>query len=273
MKNYLLLTLILIGLFPCRLYAGAYVMPVTTYVRAGTNFVIQEIIAWDEEPDTPNPCYGISACTIGPDVLYATHPPGLRGSCNSRNCLVIGGMKTRQQVAEAYKRRFGIPYRVTAFSINAEEATCVGLFYTTHTPVGGVEDAIQWPGSTCGKLPPVNQSCSVSLPASVDFASLPASKIDGKTRTITGHVSCRRAGEVLLYGRSRTGERNVMLSDDRQLYASLNINNQDAWRGVNIHATGQNISEPFSFTVMLHTNGEVSAGQYQGIAIALLAYP
>ncbi|PIJ48166.1 hypothetical protein BL250_15110 [Erwinia sp. OLTSP20] len=280
MMKKLLLPL-LICLIPFRLYAGAYVMPgdvlYNPYNDMDNYYITQQIIAWDENPDAKNPCYHSEVCYLGPDVRYKrdnpddTGQPGLLGSCSSGNCIEISHLRTRKQVADKFKQHFGIPFTSRRFAIHADATVCVGLFYITHEP-GEDEDAEVWPGSTCGQLPPVNQACRVSLPAEVNFGTLAAEELEGQNQTVTGYVQCRIPGFVWLTARSKSGEKDVMLSPDGSLYATLNLNRKRAGKRLKVAMRYRSAVVPFNLKVTLHKSGSVSPGHYHNAAIVMLSY-
>lgn len=257
-------------------HAGAFVMPIRTYIDGQSRtHAVQEIISWTEDSGLINPCYGQSVCYIGPDVLYSNHPPGMYGSCiDARSCLEISNYRTRVEVANAYKMRFGIPYQ-SDFPLQSSDATCVGLFYITHEPVlpPAGTDATQWPGSTCGKLPPANQFCSISLPSYVDHGSINNANLNGQVKSVSGTINCTQSASLNIYARSTTGERYVYLNSNSAFYSRPLINNQDGWNGVNIPVSGSNMNNPFTFTSELHTTSNtITPGYYTGNSIVIISF-
>ncbi|EJD6584531.1 hypothetical protein M0L63_RS17665 [Providencia rettgeri] len=276
--NLLFFIITIFSLFPIKFAnAGAYVMPIRTYIDGqGRTHAVQKIIAWDEDQTTQNPCYGTLVCYIGPDVRYSRHPPGLYGSCiEAKSCIEISKYKTRLEVANAYKARFGVPYQ-TDYPLQSSDATCVGLFYITHTPVlppsAGATDGVQWPGSTCGKLPPANQYCNIYLPTFVDHGSIKNTDLDGKIETVTGTINCTQSSSLKVYARSVTGERYVYMNNNKSFFSRPLINDNDGWDGVSIPVTGGNISKTFRFSSELYSMGVVRPGQYTGNAIVIISF-
>ncbi|EPL3993002.1 hypothetical protein AB6G07_15380 [Providencia stuartii] len=256
--------------------AGAYVMPISVIPGAGGQGlpqVTQEIIYWDEDNSTLNPCYGVTECWIGPDVLYSSNYPSLRGTCEFyNNCIEISGYRYAYQVMNAFKASKGIPYRAI-FDISSSDATCVGLFYVPHRPKNNVFDSQLWPGSTCGQLPPANQFCSISLPSYVDHGSISNSNLNGQIKSVSGTISCTRPASLKVYARSTTGERYVYMNSNSAFYSRPLINNQDGWYGVNISVSGSNVNNPFTFTSELHTTtSAITPGYYTGNSIVIISF-
>lgn len=274
MKKFLMLIL---GISLFSIYrlanAGAFVMPVKMWTDWLGVRVEQRIIAWSEDDNTLNPCYGLPECWVGPDVLYPRRTPGLYGSCiEAGNCLQIGGYRTRKEVAEAYNQKFPLPHNFT-FTIASSDATCVGLFYIRTRPtMSTAGQGIKWPGSTCGKLPPINQHCSINLPPTIDHGSLSNNNLNGSKKSITGSINCTQAGALKLYSHSSTGEKNIYLNSEKTLYSMTFINGQDGWGGAYINTSGNNLSSPFTFTSELETSGNVKPGNYSGSAVVLLSF-
>lgn len=273
----LLLIIILVSLLFIRsANAGAYVMPVSVTPGAGMGgkiLVVQDIIYWSEDSNQPNPCYGVAECWVGPDVLYTDGTPSLSGSCIfANNCIEISGYQYAYEVADAFKSLKGIPYK-SSYTIENEDATCVGIFYVKHLPSSGIRDSSLWPGSTCGKLPPVNQYCNISLPSYVDHGFVRSTNLNGQIMSVSGGISCTESGSLNIYARSVTGENYVYLNTNKSLYSRPLINNQDGWNGVNISVSGGNVNNPFTFTSELHTTGGViTPGYYTGSSIVIISF-
>lgn len=274
MKNGLRITFILLGFASAMLsmknaLAGAYVLPIS---YSADLWVVQEIVAWDENDTDLNPCYGWSSCYLGPDVLYPTHSPGLGGSCESNNCIRIESYRTRKQVLNAWISQKGLPHRSLPYKVQQPNATCVGLFYI-RIPSYSARDGAIFPGSVCGKLPPVNQQCNVVVPSAIDFGVVNDIDVAGKQKTITGYVYCSQAGTIALYSQSTLSQKNTYLSQAQNFYATLNINGQDGWSGVSIATPGNNAMTNFTLQATLQAPASVSAGSYTGNAIVFISYP
>lgn len=254
-------------------YGGAYVMAVDTQPLGNQAVTTMEIIAWTEEEGIPNPCYGSSQCYVGPDVFYNNgNKPGMYGSClGAGACLDDANRyRTTADVMRAYKRKLGIPFR-TRFTIMSKEADCVGLFYSYGTSPG-YGSAEKFPNSTCGKLPPPNQNCSISVPSEIAYGALKASDVNNATRSITGQVKCALEGSFRLEGFSTNREAKIYLDSNRQMYTTLQINGREAMEGMNLKAKGRNQPENFTLTSILRTSTPPKAGKYEGIAVVLLSY-
>ncbi|MEQ1977270.1 pilus assembly protein [Xenorhabdus sp. SGI240] len=272
-KSLLKLAALLFLASTTHVYGGAYVMPVNMVPSGNQAVTTMEIIAWTEEEGIPNPCYGNTTCYVGPDVMYKNgYQPGMHGSCNdARVCLNAGNYRTTADVMRAYKRKFGIPKRVT-FTIISTEADCIGLFYTTEIDPG-YGHAQQFPNSTCNKMPPPNQSCRIELPSEIAYGELTAADVNNATRTINGTFECAvGSNKIMLYARSTNDEDRIYLDSDKQIYSTLQINNQNAANGVNVVADGKNAVKDFTLTSVLHTLTPPKAGKYEGTAIVYLTY-
>lgn len=270
--SILLLIIALTSLFPSRpANAIAYVMPVSMTSGAWPR-VVMDILSWSETSGVTNPCYGPNECWIGPDVLYATGAPSLSGSCiDYGNCIRINQYQTREQVAAAFRSAKGIPYRAS-FVIDSPNATCIGLFYVNNRPTAGLRNAIQWPGSVCGKIPPTNQTCSISLPAFIDHKEISNTSLNGKTSSVSGNITCTQATNINLFARSTTGESYIYLNSTSNFYSNPLINNQSGWSGANMNISGNNAPNPFTFTSELHASGTVTPGYYTGNAVVIIAF-
>ncbi|MDC9581111.1 pilus assembly protein [Xenorhabdus sp. PR6a] len=254
-------------------YAGAYVMPVDIDTSNKNPKATMEIIAWTEEEGIPNPCYGWPQCYVGPDVQYDSYDPGMWGACRDTNsCLTNAQIyRTTADVMRAYKKKFSLPF-TASFPIIPTTARCVGLFYANQTsPRNG--SAKQFPGSTCGKLPPPQQSCKLDLPSEIAYGELTAKEVNNATRTITGQFRCAiGSNKIMLYARSTNNEDKVYLDSGKQIYSTLQIDKEDAANGVNVTADGRNAPTYFTLTSVLHTSTLPKAGKYEGTAIVLLRY-
>lgn len=257
-------------------YAGAYVKAIS---RQGNN-VTQEIIAWTEEDNAPNPCKGERVCYVGPDVKYSTHPPGLYGTCvMSNNCIEAQSYNTAKEVAEAYNRAHPIPF-TASFGIENEDASCVGLYYLTQQPTTTEHNGLVWPGSTCGIIPPENQTCNLSIPPTINFGSLNGWQVAGQKKTITGTITCSLPTKLLVTATSKNSQKPGVVSFSLDGGASFvdsltgkaEINGKDAFDGVEVPVTGKNIADSFSFSVTLQKNGHIDAGDYSATEVVIASY-
>ncbi|MDE9517793.1 pilus assembly protein [Xenorhabdus bovienii] len=254
-------------------YGGAYVMAVNTQPSGNQAVTTMEIIAWTEEEGIPNPCYGSSRCYVGPDVFYKNgNKPGMYGSCIGAGACLDDANRysTTAEVMRAYKRKLGIPFRTT-FTIISGDADCVGLYYSKQIS-SGYGSAQQFPNSTCGKLPPKNQNCSISVPSEIAYGALKASDVNNAMRSITGQVKCALKGDFRLEGFSTGREAKIYLDSNRQMYSTLQINGWEAMDGVSFKAKGRDQPENFTLTSILRTITPPKAGKYEGIAVVLLSY-
>ncbi|WP_323839580.1 MrpH family fimbial adhesin [Photorhabdus africana] len=273
---YLVFFMTLAGVPFIEVNAEAFVTPIDMYqVNAGgrDTRVVLQIVDWTENDTDQNPCYNSMLCYVGPDVKYRTAPvnPGMYGSCKMEDhCLEISRYETKKRVAEEYKKKFPLPYR-SDFLLRSPEADCVGLFYIRHQPTIGDSDAQQWPGSVCGKVPSVKQSCSLSLPSVIDHGNLGVENLNGNKKTITGNVQCTLPANLTLYTKSSTGEKFIYLNPEKTLYSDVDINGSNAWNGVPITVSGNNLYS-FSFSSRLQSLGKVSAGAYSGDVIVIMTF-
>ncbi|NHB89286.1 hypothetical protein [Photorhabdus tasmaniensis] len=273
---YLVFFMTLTGVPFIEANAGAFVMPIDMYEsdpNTNDTRVVLQLVDWEENDTDRNPCYESMFCYVGPDVKYRSAPvnPGMYGSCElGHHCIEISKYETRKKVAEEYKKKFPLPYQ-SDFLLRSSEADCVGLFYIRHQPTIGDSDAQQWPGSVCGKVPSVKQSCSLSLPSVIDHGNLGQKNLNGNKKTITGNVQCTLSADLTLYAKSSTGEKFIYLDPKKTLYSDVDINGSNAWNGVPITVSGNN-PYSFSFSSKLQSLGKVDAGAYWGDVIVIMAF-
>ncbi|MDX7998968.1 pilus assembly protein [Xenorhabdus sp. Reich] len=274
-KSLLKLAALLFLFSATQVYGGAYVMPVNTIPKGDQATTTMEIIEWTEEEGIPNPCYGTDQCYVGPDVQYREFQPGMYGSCMVAGVCLTDAHRypTTAGVMRAYKKRFGIPKRVT-FDIITADSECVGLFYTYSQHIRtGAGSAQRFPNSTCNKMPPPNQYCEIYVPSEIAYGELIASEVNNTSQTVNGYFKCALAsGEIQLHAKSIDGESKVYFDANRQMYATLQINDKDATGGVNVIANGKNESTSFTLKSTLHTLTPPKAGKYEGTAIVYLTY-
>ncbi|WP_213322883.1 MrpH family fimbial adhesin [Klebsiella aerogenes] len=263
-----ILFLFLFSIFIPELHAGAYVLPVS-YV--GTR-VIQKVVAWDEQDNIQNPCYGWSACYLGPDVQYPKSGPGLYGSCiDGNNCIRIERYQTTKQVADAWKKAKGVPWTSNEYNVMNSQGTCVGMFYIEKPVMGYSNESALFPDSVCGKLPPVNISCSITMPSTINFGTISNEKNQKFTKSISGSLSCTGGSTYLkVYTQSTTGEKNLYLNRDKTLVTTMLLNNSDAFSGINMK--GSTSATPLTLQTTLSVSGRVEAGDYSGNILVYLAY-
>ncbi|MDX7991029.1 MrpH family fimbial adhesin [Xenorhabdus littoralis] len=277
-KSLLKLAALLFLFSATYVYGGAYVMPVNTVKNGDKVTTTMEIVAWTEEKGIPNPCYGKQRkCSVGPDVQYFGHQPAMHGSCVlARVCLNNANeYETTAEVMEAYKKFVGIGRPVT-FDILSEDSKCIGLFYTYNDEIGGggkkYGSAQQFPNSVCSKMPPINQSCEITVPTEIRYGELIASEVNNSKHTVIGTLTCTSpSSKIHLRAISNSGEPKVYFDDNRQIYATLQINDQDAENGINVIAR-KSEATIFTLTSTLHTITLPKASKYEGTAVVLLTF-
>ncbi|MBD2810429.1 pilus assembly protein [Xenorhabdus sp. Vera] len=271
-KSLLKLVALLFLLSATQVYGGAYVMPISIEEERGQTYATMEIIAWTEEEGIPNPCYGWSQCYVGPDVQYQDNNPGMQGACkDTDSCLKNAHLyQTTADVMRAYKKKFALPFK-TRFPIMPLNSKCVGLFYANRT-FPGFGDARQYPGSTCGKLPPPKQVCEISVPSEIAYGELTAPEVNNATRSVTGQVRCKLTGEIEVLGMSKDRQEKIYLDSEQQLYSTLQINDKEGLKGARIFTRKGYVAQNFTLTSKLHALSQPKAGKYEGTAIILLSY-
>lgn len=271
-----ILLFLLLGCFQQTALAGAHVVPIKV-VDGAEPIVTQEIISWTEDEYALNPCFGAEYCWIGPDVQYATHPPGLWGSCLEHgNCVQIEDYEYAWEVMEAFERELGVPFQAD-FGIRREDATCVGLFYAPVDMVsGGGDHGILWPNSTCGRIPPADQFCDLWIPDEIDHGKLKNRELDGDEMETSGTLSCLKEGSMKLYVTSSEGIRDIDLSPDGSLYSIISLDSgqgyKDGWKGVRISTYGDDIPTDFDIKSTLKAIGDIAPGLYEGTALITAVY-
>ncbi|SFU57229.1 pilus assembly protein [Xenorhabdus koppenhoeferi] len=271
-KSLLKLVALLFLLSTTQVYGGAYVMPISIEEERGRTYATMEIIAWTEEEGIPNPCYGWNQCYVGPDVQYQDNNPGMQGACkDTDSCLKNAHLyQTTADVMRAYKKKFALPFK-TRFPIMPLDSKCIGLFYA-HTTSSRFGDARQYPGSTCGKLPPPRQSCSIDVPAEISYGELTASEVNNATRQATGYVRCNLAGEITVLGMSKDRQEKIYLDSGQKLYSTLKVEDKEGLKGARIFVEKGFAPKSFTLTSQLHALSQPRAGKYEGTAIILLSY-
>lgn len=266
--NFRYLTLVFFAAFISHVHAGAYVLPVS-YV--GTT-VVQRVVAWDETDNIRNPCYGWSSCYLGPDVQYPNIGPGLYGTCiESNNCIRIENYATTRQVADAWKKAKGVPWTSNEYHVSNTQGTCVGMFYIRTPTVQDSNLSALFPNSVCGKLPPVNVSCNITLPATIDFGTITNENNQRLTKSITGNLVCSGGSTpVRVYAQSTTGEKDLYLNSDNTLVTTMLLNNSDAFSGIKMNGSTTPIDLTLQTTLLVR--GRVEAGNYSGNILVYLAY-
>lgn len=273
-KKILMFGLTLLLLCPVLANAGAHVIlhqitPEGSQARAWV-----QVAAWDENDTDLNPCYGWAKCYVGPDVFYRGWQPGLHGSC------IVGGhcvndaqiYRTRKQVMEAYKAKFPLPYNAS-FVITTADADCLGLAYASKIDEARGGDGQKFPGSTCGPLPPVGQTCSVSVNSNINFGTINARDLNNQYKEVQGTVSCTLPGTVNLHSYSSEGTLDVFMNSARTLYAEMMINDKTGSTATPVSTSGGYTPTPFRVGAKLRTTGaNIDAGTYIGNAIVILSY-
>ncbi|WP_029484990.1 MrpH family fimbial adhesin [Enterobacter mori] len=241
------------------------------------NFTIAD---WDEDDSTPNPCYGLSACTIFIGHRHdaaGTSGSGIVRSWGAGTYPFIIESETMGDLAKKIKAIFSLPFSSTtnhkANTVAAEE--CVGMFYAAGKNLGSNSSAVNetafqghpmMPGSICGTAPQPSGSCDFDQDVlTLDHGTLTRQELDGHEVSETVSINCTSSQTLKLYIYSAD---NVQLRDDGSLYSELYMN--DNVLGTNGFTLDVAEQENVVVKSVLHTNGSVAAGEFSGSTVMLI---
>ncbi|MGC0850356.1 hypothetical protein [Pantoea agglomerans] len=235
---------------------------------------------WDENDSTPNPCYGLSACT-----LFIGHKHDASG--NSGTGIVrswgtdtypfIIQAASLGELAKQFKTIFSLPFSATANhqadTMVAEE--CVGMFYAAGRNLGSNNTSVtgqafgghpMLPGSICGVAPAPSGSCDFDQDVlTLDHGTLSRRELDGHEMSENVSISCTTLQTLKLYIFSAD---HIQLRDDGSLYSELYMNdNLLASNGLTLDVEQQ---ENVTVKSVLRTNGSVEAGEFSGSTVMLI---
>lgn len=241
------------------------------------NFTIAD---WDENDETPNPCYGLNACT-----LLISHRHNAAGTSGRRAERTWGSgtypfltsAETMGELGKAFKAVFSLPFSSTTNHSAATVATeeCVGLFYAAGQNLGTntssvTTDAMQGhpllPGSICGAAPAPSGSCDFEQDVLLlDHGTLSRRQLEGHEVSENVTISCTTSQTLKLYIYSAD---NVQLRDDGSLYSELYMN--DTVLGTEGFDLDVQQQENVTVKSVLRTNGSVEAGEFSGSTVMLI---
>lgn len=241
------------------------------------NFTIAD---WDEDDSTPNPCYGLSACTIFIGHRHdaaGTSGSGIVRSWGAGTYPFIIESETMGDLAKQIKAIFSLPFSSTtnhkANTVAAEE--CVGMFYAAGKNLGSNSSAVNetafqghpmMPGSICGTAPQPSGSCDFDQDVlTLDHGTLTRNELDGHEVSETVSINCTSSQTLKLYIYSAD---NVQLRDDGSLYSELYMN--DNVLGTNGFTLDVAEQENVTVKSVLRTNGSVAAGEFSGSTVMLI---
>ncbi|EPA1379792.1 MrpH family fimbial adhesin [Raoultella ornithinolytica] len=241
------------------------------------NFTIAD---WDEDDSTPNPCYSLSACTIFIGHRHnaaGTSGSGIVRSWGAGAYPFIIESETVGDLAKQFKAIFSLPFSSTtnhkANTVATEE--CVGLFYAAGKNLGSNNSAVNqtafeghpiMPGSICGSAPAPSGSCDFDQDVlTLDHGTLTRQELEGHEVSENVSISCTTSQTLKLYIYSSD---HVPLRDDGSLYSELYMNdNILGSAGFTLEVAEQ---ENVTVKSILHTNGNIDAGEFSGSTVMLI---
>lgn len=241
------------------------------------NFTIAD---WDEDDSTPNPCYGLSACTI-----FIGHRHNAAGTSGSRANRSWGAgtypfiitSETMGELAKEFKSIFSLPYSSSTRHSGSTVATeeCVGIFYAAGKNLGTNSSEVNdssftgyplLPGSICGAAPAPSGSCDFDQDVlTLDHGTLTRQELEGHEVSETVSINCTSSQTLKLFIYSAD---NVQLRDDGSLYSELYMN--DNVLGTNGFTLDVAEQENVTVKSVLRTNGSVAAGEFSGSTVMLI---
>ena len=248
--------------------AGAII---TNFDRQGTK-VTATVATWTEPKGIPNPCYGWSSCSVGPEVDYATYGIGtLVGSCEAGGCIRAEDLRTTADVARRYMETKHLPFTYT-FVIGHpnDSAACAGIAYIREPMYRPYVHGDLFPGSICRAIPPDNFRCTLDIPPYIDHGTLSAREVNGNSASVNGKVSCNYDGQLTLSTLSDSGD-NVVHLKDNAVISTVTVNNKNATNGL-VLKIRENNPINFKVTSTLSSDGTVTSGSYKGNLLVYVNY-
>lgn len=241
------------------------------------NFTIAD---WDEDDSTPNPCYGLSACTLfigHRHNVAGTSGSGIVRSWGAGTYPFITKSETLGDLGKQLKAIFSFPFSATtthkANTVATEE--CVGIFYATGKNLGSNSSAVNQtafeghpmlPGSICGAAPAPSGSCDFDQDVlTLDHGTLTRQELEGHEVSENVSISCTTSQTLKLFIYSAD---KVDLRDDGSLYSELYMN--DNVLGTSGFTLDVEAQDNVTVKSILRTNGTPEAGEFSGSTIMLI---
>lgn len=235
---------------------------------------------WDEEDSTPNPCYGLTACTI-----FVGHRHNAAGTSGPRTHRSWGAgvypflltAETLGDLGKEMKAIFPMPYSSTTRHSGSTVATeeCVGFFYAAGKNLGSNSSEVNsttfegyplMPGSICGAAPAPSGSCDFDQDVlTLDHGTLSRKELEGHEVSENVSISCTTSQTLKLYIYSAD---KVELRDDGSLYSELYMN--DNVLGTSGFTLDVEAQDNVTVKSVLRTNGTPEAGEFSGSTIMLI---
>lgn len=235
---------------------------------------------WDEDDSTPNPCYGLTACTI-----FIGHRHNSAGTSGSEIVRSWGAgaypfvieSETMGDMAKQLKSIFSLPFSSTtnhkADTVATEE--CVGFFFAAGQNLGSYNSEANvssfaghslLPGSICGAAPAPSGTCDFDQDVLIlDHGVLTRNQLEGHEVSENVSISCTTSQTLKLFIYSAD---NLQLRDDGSLYSELYMNDTIlGTAGFNLDIVEQ---ESVTVKSVLRTNGSVTAGEFSGSTVMLI---
>ena len=277
MLRTILAMLVLVATQPASASVWSWIDSITqnSSINFDYNFTLAD---WDENDSTPNPCYGLNACTIF--ISHRHDASGTSGWGVVQGWGVaaypfISSSETLGEVGKELKKVFPLPYSGTTNhngTVNFEE--CVGFFYAPGVNMGTSGPVVDQkyagdnilPGSICGTAPQPSGSCDFNQDVlTLDHGTLTRQELDGHEVSENVSINCTTSQTLKLYIYSAD---NVQLRDDGSLYSELYMNdNVLGTSGFTLDVAEQ---ENVVVKSVLHTNGSVAAGEFAGSTVMLI---
>lgn len=240
------------------------------------------IEAWDDDDDTPNPCYGLSACTL---FISHRHNEDGTSSYSVKNYYGTGGTgyyaflltaKTMGELGSLMKPTLNLP--ITGTMTHSSDKTipdeCVGIFYAAGSNFGTGASSVNnqfnghplLPSSVCGVAPTPSTTCNFDNDViNLEHGVLSSAEVEGHAVSGTVNITCSKVAELKLY---MYPDSTIPLSDSGDFYSELYVDD------VLIPTTGASYEVDYTRTlnlksVLRHT-GSVKAGSFSGSAIIVM---
>ncbi|MFS7188711.1 hypothetical protein AB6848_24915 [Serratia proteamaculans] len=174
---------------------------------------------------------------------------------------------TESQAQKLWVAKYGTSgtWYIGPWSLPAWNTECIGLAVWNINTSFGVQGII-FPGSSCGKAPPLNLACDTSGKVTIDYGTLSSGQLNGATASTNLSFTCNQAATATI----KLNDSVIDLGRKGDLTAAISIGGKDLASGSDVAVTNGTVTTTITST--LKAKGTPVAGAFEGSGVLIIGY-
>lgn len=257
---------------------GAPSVNATPYVSTDRHWQVGNpwLMRWSGRWEWPSQVGDTSICSLrtGCSMTICIFRVGamtpIRNNCVGNTAILnvkLPNGTTESQAQKLWAAKYGTSgsWELGPWSKPAFNTACIGIAVWNINTTFGVQGII-FPGSSCGKVPPVNLACDTSGKVTIDYGTLSSGQLNGATASTTLSFTCNQAATATI----QLNDSVIDLGRKGDLTAAISIGGKDLASGSDVAVKSGTVTTTITST--LKAKGTPAAGAFEGSGVLIIGY-